>query len=95
MNRVIVASRLKEPVLGDCLLSGPVTAGRNGDQEPLGGKLTADMVARLNDYVDAVMGRFRTPVAHPNDAVRAVLTGVDVRRALQRFNDEMPGYSDE
>lgn len=37
---------------------------------------------------DAIMAVFGTPVAHNDDPVRAVLTGVEMRRALRRFNED-------
>ncbi len=35
---------------------------------------------------DAIMAVFGTPVAHPDDPVRAVLAGVEMRRALHEYN---------
>lgn len=37
---------------------------------------------------DAIMAVFGTPMAHDDDAARAVLTAIDMRRALRRYNEE-------
>jgi len=59
----------------------------------------ANVVARFEGYVekfagDALLALFGAPVAHEDDAVRALLVALEMQRELGQLRDDVPGAGD-
>lgn len=62
--------------------------------DPILARLSA-IVGRYEGYVekfagDALLALFGAPIAHEDDAVRALHTGLEMQREIARFRDELP-----